>query len=487
MANAKCTHVEPLTEYCLEVVGDDAKQAKAVAKAIKRGIEASADICKMRPSVCVGNLGLARNKMPQVASDLPLPDLLAGDAKDRARARAVMTTGGRSNAATVQAQLLRHLKATGVRITRKRIPVGKLRATQSQIQASKAFGMADAYLKGNFPAIDKMIVVSKDGYILDGHHRWAALLTIDPKRQMSVIEIGLPMDGTGGRSLLKEAAAFPGVYKATFGGQPCHATSQVKYKKESKAALRAATSKKAAKKTKREPANPFTRRPTTRYPRTTTREYGEAMDAIKTGKDKGKKLRLRDVELAAHEVLKTKRYGDQFILVRLEQERRPFKGHGLRFHYWSDALGGSVHFHGDTVTGLMSSHAEYGKKRVDPSIGRFETKAGLLRELKRQLRAGADWLKKQKPQKVVKIYLNPAPDQPGHFQWRYANNKLVDGFAGPRDHMIKNYTFDDGRYILVRSPKKKKRASSTAKKPAKQKYTDAQVRAATAKMIREAG
>ncbi len=245
MAKTKCTHIAKLPEYCLEVVGTDRKQAESIARAIKRGIRRSADICKMRPSVCAANLGLPRNKMPQIASDIPVPCMMAGGASDRARARAIVTTGGKvGSPETVQAQFLAHLKKSGVQIRRRTIPVGKLKATQTEIKASKTFGMADSHLKGNFPGIDKQILVSRDGYILDGHHRWAALLTIDPKRKMSVIEIGLPMDGTGTRSVLAEAAAFPGVYKVSFAGNPLGPNSQKAYKTKSKADLRIAKKKK---------------------------------------------------------------------------------------------------------------------------------------------------------------------------------------------------------------------------------------------------
>jgi hypothetical protein len=116
----------------------------------------------------------------------------------------------------------------GVKTKKSKAPVGMLKATQSEIKAEKTYGMADAYLKGKFPNIGESVVVSRDGHILDGHHRWAAMLTVDPSREMNVQVIDMDMD-----DLLREAQAVPGVYKANFEGAPLDEGEQKKYKSES--------------------------------------------------------------------------------------------------------------------------------------------------------------------------------------------------------------------------------------------------------------
>jgi hypothetical protein len=252
--NNGCTITEALPEYCLEIVGDDVKQAKEIKRALKKGIERAADICKMRPPVCKENLGLTRDRMPQITGDANVIELLESDDKeDRAKGRAILQAGGRKkDTRTIQQQFLDYLEDRGVKTRRKRVRVGQLKATQAEIKAAKAFGMADAHLRGDFPTVDKQILISKDGHILDGHHRWAALLTIDPGRFMSVLEIGLPMakSRNGSPTVLGEAAAFPGVYKASFDGAPLPAAAQKRYKQENKSQLSRSSSPSQAPKAK---------------------------------------------------------------------------------------------------------------------------------------------------------------------------------------------------------------------------------------------
>ena len=39
-----CTIRDPLPEYCMEIVGDDAKQARQIRTKLRKGIQAAADI-----------------------------------------------------------------------------------------------------------------------------------------------------------------------------------------------------------------------------------------------------------------------------------------------------------------------------------------------------------------------------------------------------------------------------------------------------------
>jgi len=91
------------------------------------------------------------------------------------------------------------LKGVGVRTGRK--AVEDLKATQKEINSEKVQSMRGKNL-GNAP-----IIVSKEGYVLDGHHRWAALLADDPKNLINVVQVGLPI-----RTLLKVGFDFPGVF-----------------------------------------------------------------------------------------------------------------------------------------------------------------------------------------------------------------------------------------------------------------------------------
>ena len=249
----KPEHREAIKEYNLEVVGHDAAQAVAIAKEIRKGLDDVShwkdeegkplDYCKMRPKSCRGNLGLTRDKMPQIEGGKTVKQMLESkDPLDKKKGEAMVQAGANPNSnATILDQMLSHLKKNGVKTHDTKIPVGMLMATQQEIKAKKTFEMADAYLKGKFKNIDDSVVVSRDGHILDGHHRWSALLTIDPKRTMNVRVVDMDM-----KDLLKEAEAIPGVYKANIEGDPLDEKDQKAYKAQAKSKFKAIPGKKAS-------------------------------------------------------------------------------------------------------------------------------------------------------------------------------------------------------------------------------------------------
>lgn len=164
-----------LAKYKLKLKG---RGHKRMAAAIEKGIAKAADLCKVNPSICVGNLGLPRSKMPQFPSD------------------------------TVRDKFVTKMKKQGIRVTTGKAKVGQLKASQSQILVEKTLGMAEGFLAGKFPKIKDSIVISKDNFIVDGHHRWAALLIVNPGETMNVIRIGIPI-----KTLLDMVSAQPGVVK----------------------------------------------------------------------------------------------------------------------------------------------------------------------------------------------------------------------------------------------------------------------------------
>lgn len=224
-------HREEIADYKLSIVGDDARQAVEIARKIKEGIKKGADVCKLNPAICAGNLGLTRDKMPQIEGDKTVKQMLeSSNELDKKKGQAMVHAGADPNSdKTILQHMLDHLEKHGVKTSRAEVPVGSLNATQSEIKAEKVYQMADAHLKGKFDKIDDSVVVSKDGHILDGHHRWAALLAIDPAKKMKVKVIDMTM-----KDLLKEAQVVPGVYKANFEGTPLDEEEQKKYKSESK-------------------------------------------------------------------------------------------------------------------------------------------------------------------------------------------------------------------------------------------------------------
>lgn len=206
---------ERIHQYNLDIVGDDKTRAVEIAKKITAGIEKTADVCTVSPPVCEGNLGIPRNEMPQILGDASIPDMLkSDDPKEKAKAEAAVSMGADpEDTRTIMQQMLDHFKKGGTKISKDKVPVGKLKATQREIQAAKTIGMADAHLRGKFDNIDDSVIISSDNHILDGHHRWAALLTINPDREMNVIRVDMPM-----RELLKKSMDVPGVFKADLQG-----------------------------------------------------------------------------------------------------------------------------------------------------------------------------------------------------------------------------------------------------------------------------
>lgn len=177
---ADAAHTQPykMSEYKLSVSGKDAQKT---GEAIKAGIEKSADICKVSPPVCKGNLGIPRKDMPQLPDD-------------------------------VISSFLSDFQKRGVKVTKQSQHVGQLKATQGEINADKAQGMLAAYKEGSYDPSKKPIIVSKDGYVLDGHHRWAAMLMAGPDHTMRTYQVDTDI-----RTLLKAADGFKGVKKEGFG------------------------------------------------------------------------------------------------------------------------------------------------------------------------------------------------------------------------------------------------------------------------------
>lgn len=125
-----------------------------------------------RKQLLRGNLGIPRIDMPQIPSKA-LPAFITA------------------------------LQTKGIGVHGEVVPVTSLRATQSELHKDK---IKAEIKRGDLAHTNKPVIVSSDGYLLDGHHRWAALHTMSPGNKINVIRIGLPI-----RDLLREAATFDGV------------------------------------------------------------------------------------------------------------------------------------------------------------------------------------------------------------------------------------------------------------------------------------
>lgn len=125
--------------------------------------------CATQPH-CKGNLGIPRAKMPQIKGQFTR-------------------------------QFQQYLADAGIRVRADTVPAKNLRATQREIMPS----VIEMVIENNFHRQDdRPVWASADNYILDGHHRWAALLVEEPDAPMRLMKIMAPI-----HEVLALAHAFP--------------------------------------------------------------------------------------------------------------------------------------------------------------------------------------------------------------------------------------------------------------------------------------
>lgn len=128
---------------------------------------------------CDGNKGIPREDMPQFKGT-PEPGSIADKLpKDK------------SGEADTEEFFKQMLEKQGIGVTKPySVPADRLKATQSELVGVKVAGMSKVLADKNHPAYGKItapIYVSNDGYVLDGHHRWAAVVAhnaSNPKNQI---------------------------------------------------------------------------------------------------------------------------------------------------------------------------------------------------------------------------------------------------------------------------------------------------------------
>lgn len=79
--------------------------------------------------------------------------------------------------ADVEGEFRELLEKMGIKTEMKTVKASDLKASQENLDGAKVAGMAGAMKAGKIP--DAPIFVTRDGYIVDGHHRWAAKVALD--------------------------------------------------------------------------------------------------------------------------------------------------------------------------------------------------------------------------------------------------------------------------------------------------------------------
>lgn len=100
-----------------------------------------------------------------------------------------------------------HLRDIAIRVRHEDRLVSHLRPTQNQLDGQKVSGIMD--FVGGGGKIEGDIPVSRDGYIVDGHHRWAAEIGLDYKSGADAgLKMGVEVIDQDIVTILREANAF---------------------------------------------------------------------------------------------------------------------------------------------------------------------------------------------------------------------------------------------------------------------------------------
>lgn len=127
---------------------------------------------------CKQSKGIPRAKMPQ----------FKGEIVPGSPAEAFRTPKGNGD---ISEPFRNALAAMGLPIEAKTVPASHLRASQNELDGAKIAEMMSAMEKGLIK--DAPIFVTRDGYVIDGHHRWAAKIAIDT-RDGKVGDVMMPVE-----------------------------------------------------------------------------------------------------------------------------------------------------------------------------------------------------------------------------------------------------------------------------------------------------
>ena len=167
----KQSHINDIPQKFRSMVSMKIDQlAKAAAEAKAAGEKApNFNLCDITiPGTnlyCKGNKGIPREDMPQ----------FKGYAKPGSIADKLPKNS--DGEVDTEAQFKVLLKRNGVAVSEPQsVAADQLKATQTELVGAKVAGMTKALeTEPNHPKITAPIYVSNDGYVLDGHHRWAAV------------------------------------------------------------------------------------------------------------------------------------------------------------------------------------------------------------------------------------------------------------------------------------------------------------------------
>jgi hypothetical protein len=178
------------------------------------------DLCRvMVPQTnlfCAGSIGRDRVEMPQLATNSPTPGSLAdGLPRNEAGWVELVNLGDSS-------PFVEFLRANGVNVdSQAMVRASWMRASQRELNGGKVAIELNQSVEVGKESLGA-VVVTKDGYIVDGHHRWAAMASngyqtgTDP--EMPVVMIDMSITDVLDQSVVYSAAM--GIPAADADGKP---------------------------------------------------------------------------------------------------------------------------------------------------------------------------------------------------------------------------------------------------------------------------
>jgi SPP1 gp7 family putative phage head morphogenesis protein len=145
------------------------KMAKMARKAAELGEKApNFDLCKVSvPKTnlfCQDNLGIPRAEMPQ----------LRGQAKPGSYAASLPAS--KSGKVDLTYEFLKELDRQGIKVEETDIRASHLRASQREIVGARVAELVNEAKAGKRDLREKPMFVTRDNYVVDGHHHWAAIV-----------------------------------------------------------------------------------------------------------------------------------------------------------------------------------------------------------------------------------------------------------------------------------------------------------------------
>lgn len=202
-SNKPLSQVTPVERQQISTIID--KLAELGKQAKEKGEQApNFNLCQVSiPGTnlyCDGNIGIPREEMPQFKGT---PE--KGSPADKLP---------RDNSGEVDTEefFKDMLNKKGIKVSEPtNVPPDRLKATQSELVGVKVAGMEGVLEDPSHPAYKKItapIYVSNDGYVLDGHHRWAAIVAYNAANPTKQIPMAVRVIDEPIRPLVKRSNAF---------------------------------------------------------------------------------------------------------------------------------------------------------------------------------------------------------------------------------------------------------------------------------------